>query len=238
MLNIPDVNVVITAAGDSRGLFMAAGFGGPKSLVDWDGTEVINRAIASYGNGALSTHIAINADEDREWGIGKVVYEKFPGVRVVPISSNVKGALASALLALPEIDDEPLVVAAGDSRITSNVGNFVQDFLDSHYSAATVAFESQESRWSYLSVNREMEVEQVAEKRVIGPYATTGFFFFQSSRTFVEAATWVLVNNASHEGNFYVSATLNHLIAKGESVGYRLVDRHEYESRSLPVDFV
>ena len=57
------VQTVITAAGDSRALFLGAGFSTPKSLVERDGKTVLLRAIESYVVDFERAIVAINADE-------------------------------------------------------------------------------------------------------------------------------------------------------------------------------
>ena len=232
------MQTVITAAGDSRGLFLPAGFGLPKSLVRWDGREVIAQAIDSYAFDVSATTVAVNEAEDDEWNITGFITEHFPQARVVRVANGTQGALASAMIALNDRIDRPLVVAAGDSRILGGVGRFIEEFAQSRLDAATIAFESDDPRWSYLSVDEAGGVRQVAEKHVIGSYATTGVFYFASTRTFVDAATWAFVNNASYHGLFYVSATLNYLISTGQRVGFSIIERDNYQSWSLPVDFI
>ena len=237
MTDIEGMRTVITAAGDSRELFMSSGFGRPKSLVRWKGREVLAHAVDAYAFDPAGTTVAVNAGEDEEWNVGAMVTDWFPQARVVRVSNGVRGALATAMIALGEPVDAPLLVAAGDSRITGGVARFVKEFGEQGLDAATIAFESEDPRWSYLSVDDAGGVRQVAEKQVIGPYATTGVFYFASARTFADAATWALVNNASHHGLFYVSATLNYLISTGLRVGFATIDRTDYQSWSLPVDF-
>lgn len=238
MTNMGRIQTIITAAGDSRPVFKTAGFDLPKSLVTRRGKSVLSRAIGSYGIDLEATTVAVNEQEDDEWQVGDRIKRDFPHIAVARVSSGVKGALATALIALADIDECPLVVAAGDSTVAGGITGFVGDFFARGLSAATVAFESSSPRWSYLQVNGRGRVGQVAEKAVIGPLATTGVFYFASSRQFLEAATWVMVNNASHLGQFYVSTTLNYLIAKDLPVGYSVIPRDRYRSWSLPADFI
>ena len=232
------IQCVITAAGDSRPLFLPAGFGRPKSLVMWEGRPVLARAIDAYATEPTRTTVAIHTGEDDTFGVGSVVSTLFPVVRVCRIPSGAKGALASALLAMGDVDaDAPLVVAAGDSTIEGGAGKYLDRFVADGVDAATIAFPSTNPRWSYLAVNDDGVVRQVAEKQAIGPLATTGVFYFSSAAVFVEAATWCLVNNASLNGIFYVSTTLNYLVSRGRAVGYATIPRAQYRSWSLPIDF-
>ena len=81
-------------------------------------------------------------------------------------------------------------------------------------------------------------MRHVAEKRVIGPLATTGVFYFRTAELFLNAAKWCLVNNAKDRGVYYVSTALNAIIMEGLSVKYIEIPRHEYRSWSLPIDFI
>jgi hypothetical protein len=232
------IQTIITAAKDSRSLFIAAGFGEPKSLVHWQEREVLLRAMGSYVVNPESCWVAVNRDEDREWFISDRVRQAFPTANLVSVPSGVQGALASALIAMQGVDlDEPLVVAAGDSMIEGGLKPYIDRFVGEGADAGTVAFKSTNPRWSYLSVDSDGTLRQVAEKRVIGNLATTGAFFFRSAGDFVDAATWCLVNNASHNGMYFVSSTLNYMISQNRRVNYLEIAREQYKSWSLPIDF-
>ena len=237
-MNIP-IHTVITAAGDSRPLFLGAGFSTPKNLVRWQGTEVLVRAINSYAGDLARTSIAMHRDEAREWHTPEIITAACPGVSVSLVNAGARGALASASVALGAIPpDAPLVVAAGDSEVEGGIGAFTSSFVATGIDAATIAFRSSNPRWSYLATGSDGHVRQVAEKRVIGPLATTGVFFFRQASIFLQAAEWCLVNNAIDRGAFYVSTTMNFLIREGLSVSYAEIPRDKYRSWSLPTDFV
>jgi hypothetical protein len=232
------IQTIVTAAKDSRPLFLPAGFGQPKSLIRWEGREVLLRAIDSYVVDSSECWVAISADENHQFDLSGKIQAEFPDVRVGLVPSGVKGALASSLLVLEGIDlQKPLVVAAGDSMLEGGVSPHLKRFIADGADAGTVAFESTNPRWSYLSVGADGRVRQVAEKRVIGALATTGVFFFKRAADFLDAAIWCLVNNASNNGTFYVSSTLNYMISQGKTVQYSTISRAMYRSWSLPVDF-
>jgi len=158
-----------------------------------------------------------------------------PQVKIVP--GEAEGALASAVLAAEALDlSEPLVIAAGDSEVRGGLETQVATFLASGAEASTVVFRSNEPRWSYLAVAADGTVSHVAEKRVVGPYATTGVFMFRSVESFLQAATWCFTVNARVNGRFYVSTTLNHLIYRGLQVQFDEIPRSAYASWSLPSD--
>lgn len=232
------VQTIITAAGDSRNAFVAGGFGCPKSLVLVDGKTVLQRAIEAYTVDFSDLKIAVNEDEASEWAVEKHIVEHFPNSEIIRVSSAAKGALASALLASSNLNmREPLVIAAGDSQVGIPILPHVEKFWASGLPASTLVFASTGSRWSYLSVDAHGKVVEVSEKYEVSSLATTGFFFFRTAQSFVESARWVLLNNATVNGRYYISTTLNFIISSGLEIGYDVIPSNEYKSWSLPMDF-
>jgi len=232
------ISTVITAAGDSRALFRSAGFGRPRSLMTWAGSEVLLHAVLNYSLDVAQTHIALNDDECLEWNTAETVLKKFPEVRITTVRSGVKGALVSAISAMESVpDDHALVVAAGDSMIEGGIEPMIHEFMATGVAAGTIVFRSSNPRWSYVLPGPDRTIRQVAEKRVIGPLATTGVFYFEQALIFKRAAEWCFVNNAHYRELFYVSTTLNYLVAESLQVGYFEIPRSRYRSWSLPADF-
>ena len=232
-------STVITAAGNSLNVFIPSGFGLPKSLIPIGSAPLLVQAIKAYSHSLENTTVAINIEEDKEFGIAGELHNYLPGVNICKVQDKVAGALISALIAVKDCDPEgPLVIASGDSVFTGDIGAALEDFQVRELSAAALVFPSNNPRWSYLRLNGDGDVIEVAEKKVVGKYATTGFFYFQSVRLFVEAATWVLVNNVNYQGRFYVSAAMNYLISRGGKLGYHLAAPEAFRSYALPHDFV
>jgi dTDP-glucose pyrophosphorylase len=230
---------LITAAGDSRGEFISAGFKVPKSLMSVEGEFLINKAIQSYWHPPERLVVALNGEENTEFFLDREVLQIFPDATIVKTSGAVRGALATAVLAAESIDlSKPLVVSAGDSFICGGIENYIGSLMSRNSDAGTVVFISANPRWSYINIGEFGNVLQVTEKSVTGPYATTGCFYFKSAALFFEAAKWVFINNARINGNFYVSTSLNYLISKGMSVNYELIPREAYKSFSKPADFI
>lgn len=233
------VQTIITAAGDSRRMFVEGGFGSPKSLVVVDGKTVLQHAVEAYTLDFSALRIAVNEDEASEWGVDRHVRELFPDSKVFRVNSGAQGALVSALLATSNLDlNEPLVIAAGDSRVNVPVSTYAERFRESAFPASTLVFSSSGKRWSYVALDSDGSVLEVSEKYEVSSLATTGFFFFQTAQSFIDSAKWVLMNNATVNGRYYVSTALNFLISRGAGVGYELLPADQYKSWSLPVDFV
>ena len=232
------MRTLITAAGDSRSLFLGSGFAVPKSLVPVNGRPVILRAIESYAQDLRTTTVAINKIESEDWGLSTFLHSELPEIEIVKVPSNVKGALVTALWATESCEEESeILIAAGDSEISIRLDNILHQFRDQSLHAGTVVFKSTNPRLSYILPGPDGSIRQVAEKRLIGPLATTGIFYFKSCALFRRAAEWCLVNDASLNGIFFVSTALNFLIAEGLRVKYVEIPQDSYKSWSLPADF-
>lgn len=236
---VSNVQTIVTAAGVSTPLFLASGFGVPKYKVEVGGTAILTRALKSYSLNPELTCVGVNEPDERAWNIGSAVKAFSRETRVALVPETVQGALATALLAGAGIQmADPLVIAAGDSEVEGGILEHIRSFLVRGVDSGTIVFRSTNPRWSYLAVGEDGSVLQAAEKRVVGPYATTGVFFFRSAHEFFRAAEWCLVNNATVNDAFFVSTTLNFMIQNGMKVAYSEVPRSAYSPWSLPVDLL
>lgn len=232
------IQTVITAAGYSERQFLDSGFGVPKGLVLVNGQSVISRAIESYSVDDQQLSVALNEEECERWAIDQHVSSLYPTARISRVTSSAQGAVASALLASSAVDpDRPLVIAAGDSELSTDIWPIIADFLDAEVAGGTVVFRASGPRWSYVGVDGRGQVTEVSEKYQIGDLATVGLFFFRTARLFLDASGWTLFNNAHVGGNFYVSTTLNYLISEGLDIRYREIDPQHYKPWSRPQDF-
>lgn len=209
----------------------------PWNLREVNGEPLLIGAIRSKVVNPENLVIGILASEDRKFKTSEKLLKYNPDAQFVKISDGLPGALITSLLCLAHIpDDFPIIIAAGDSTQIFPMGDIVQDFLVSNCDAGVVCFKSNDPRFSYLKVNTDGEVTQVAEKLVIGELATTGTYFFRNSEIFMEAAKWCLVNNIRTDGKFFVSASLNYMIHCGMKISYFEIDSNSYLPTAIEQD--
>jgi hypothetical protein len=231
-------STVITAAGKSDSSYGKRFPGIPKNLVTISGVPMLARSAASYSH-AMSENIVamVNQVEDVSHQTSLVLSKHCKNLTVETLKTPVRGALITAILASANLPpDKPLIVAGGDSEILNGIQNKVERFMSRKLSGGVIVFRDLNPRWSYVQAGRSLEVIQVSEKRVIGEFATTGVFYFESLRKFLDAAEWCLVNNAQTGGDFYVSAALNHLISQGGKVGYEEIEKSNYKNYRFAED--
>ncbi len=143
-------------------------------------------------------------------------------VAPVELPTKMAGALATAVytLSVSSVTEGNLFIASGDTYFSDDsVLRELERLSDDKFDAGTVGFESEDERYSFVSVNRENRATLVAEKKRISNIATTGNFFFARTEEFLEGAIWCFKNNAALNEKFYVSAALNYFIYAGKDVG-------------------
>jgi dTDP-glucose pyrophosphorylase len=136
---------------------------------------------------------------------------------VIEVEHETKGAACSALLAIEHINnDDELIIANGDQTYQRNVVVAVDSLR--MFEAGVLIFDCVHPRWSYAQVNSQGFVEETAEKNPISRNAMTGLYFFKRGRAFVSAAMSAIAKEATVNGAFYVSTTINELILNGINV--------------------
>jgi len=231
-------STIITAAGKADESYVSLNPSLPKNLTLIGNETILARAFATYKSLDPSrTRVAVSAEENETYQTASALAEYIPGQCFVLVNSNLKGALVSALVASEGLDpDSPLLVAGGDSEIAGGVQNIVNEFIDGDYAAGVIVFKSNEPRWSYIKNTSDGMAIQVSEKKVIGEFATTGTFYFDSVETFRASAKWCLVNNVQTNGNYFVSSALNFVISQGGKVGYRQIPATNYANYRFASD--
>ena len=143
------------------------------------------------------------------------------------VPDGVKGALATANFALAKtgISDGKLHIAAGDTSFDNpSAREAMRKLAKSSSSAGALVFPSSDPRHSFVALNAQSEVRYVAEKRLIGSWATSGNFYFAAIEEFISASEWCFTNNTNLGGNFFVSTALNFFVYAGKKVSVEEID--------------
>tara|TARA_B110000503_G_scaffold103160_1_gene154061 strand:- start:13112 stop:13819 length:708 start_codon:yes stop_codon:yes gene_type:complete len=214
-------------------------------LTSRDGLKsgTLARCVSSFN--ALNASIIIAVPTGREASVSESLEAYSPGidVAVLGVPEDTKGALASAVsaLAIANLDEGELLIAAGDTEFLSPDPLVLMDrFSKDQVEMGTIVFRSEDPRFSYLNINSDGRVNYVLEKRVVGEFATTGVFYFRGIKNFLDAAEWCFVNNSSFQGNFYVSAALNYSLYLGGHVTWYEIAKSQFQkeldSGSSPIE--
>jgi NDP-sugar pyrophosphorylase family protein len=210
----------------------------PKSLIEVGGRLMIERVVENLSSidDDVTFIFVVQQDEVARFSLDRTLKLLAGGNCIVlPLRQPTRGSLCSALLAIDYLeDDRPLVIANGDQVIGADLKDVVSRFRKAQADAGVIVFNSVHPRWSYVDLDASGQVQQAAEKQVISRDAIAGFYFFETSRTFIEAAKRCIENNASVDGQFYIAPCLNEIILNGGSVLSHRIATDDYHSFYSP----
>ncbi len=214
------LNIVMPMAGlGSR--FRDAGFGKPKPLIEVRGRPMYAWATESLPLEKASRLIFILLASQPEFpDLQKDIesrYDKYHPV-VLSVPELTAGQAITVLRAKEMIDnDEPLLIHNADTAFDVD-GNWTGQAAAENLDGALLVFRSDEKRWSFSRENPGGFVEEVREKEVISPWATTGTYWFRHGNDFVQAAEARFRSGRREASEFYVGPLYNDLVAKGAKV--------------------
>ena len=166
----------------------------------------------------------IKIDELKRFRVQDIIAQIVPNAVIIPIHSQTKGAVCTALLGTEHIDnEEELLLLAVDDFIDDDVKGIIDYFRRNQCAAGVVSFTSVHPRYSFAKLDDTGTVVEVSEKRPISKNALVSFYYFRSGRDFVSCAMNVIRKDNPVENAFYISQTLNEMILLQKKIGlYRM----------------
>jgi NDP-sugar pyrophosphorylase family protein len=231
------MQVVITASGSDMDNFLQAGFTLPKNLVNFKGTPILDFVIRQYESLSCPITVTLKSSECKDFHTDQIIQESHPRVRILKIPDGNHGALCSALMGIDTEISGPLLVVPGDSVCPGLTEAIVESFISKNADAGTAVFSSSNSKWSYVRTDGRGQIIEIAEKKVISQFATTGFFYFANVTLFLDGATWALVNSTNLQGRYFVSHGMHKLLSTQKRVfAFELENPKNYLSFSSPAE--
>ena len=232
--------VIINAAGDDDNNFLNSVFSCPKNLAPFKNSNVINSVIGNYYKYDCEIIIILREEEDSKWSTAKVIMNQFPKVKIIKIKKPTKGAMLTALFASDYIaDDEIVIVVSGDAFVDQDLEEPIKLFNDIDVSSIVVTFNDLNPRWSYIIVNDNNDIIDIAEKEAVSEIATTGIFMFRNIKVLIDCVFLSLEARFKRNDEYYMSSALAALISEGLVVKeFRLADKKQYTYLSRPADLM
>jgi beta-phosphoglucomutase-like phosphatase (HAD superfamily)/dTDP-glucose pyrophosphorylase len=171
----------------------------------------------------------LNRRDVEKFRLNNVIKLLVPNAKMVATDGSTAGAACSCMLACDYfVDDEPITIVGGDQIVTVDLQAAIDKFVSEDYDGGVVCFEDVHPHWSFVSLNNEGLVTEVAEKSPISRNATTGFYYFKRTDDFVTSVFSMIKKKASVNGKYYVCPVYNELILKQKRIGTFFVDKSQY----------
>ena len=91
-------------------------------------------------------------------------------------------------------------------------------------------------KWSYAALGKDGLIENVAEKKYIGPNATTGLYGWKRGSDYVKYAEEMILYNDRINNEFYVCPVYNYAIRHNKK--FRIVNCNKFWGIGVPTDYM
>lgn len=201
------LTIVIPMAGDGS-RFREAGYDVPKPLIDIHGYCMVERVISNIAD-QYDRVILIAREEHRDALINSPLWHK-KNILFRFLGEKTEGTACTILKVAKLINNnDPLLIANSDQFIKYDRAAWLRhiDLAD----ASIMTFRASDPKYSYVRLDQDGFVAEVAEKRVISELATCGVYYFKRGSDFCEAANRMIANDLRVNGEFYTCPVFNEL---------------------------
>ena len=213
-----NMTVLIPMAG-AGSRFEQAGYTFPKPLIEVNGKPMIQVVVEN-----------LNIDAKHIFIVQKEHYEKYNlkyllnlitnnNCEIVQVDGITEGAACTTLLAKQFIDnDEPLVMANSDQFVEWDSNEFMYSMTADNIDGGIVSFEATHPKWSFVKLNDDGFVSEVAEKKSISNIATVGIYYWNKGSDYVKYAEQMIDKDIRTNNEFYVCPVYNEAISDDKKI--------------------
>lgn len=205
------LNVLIPMAG-AGSRFQQAGYTFPKPLIEVRGKPMIQIVAENLNVDANFLFIA-QKEHRQKYNLDSMLQLITPGCKIVEVNGLTEGAACTTLLAKEYINNNsPLIIANSDQFVEWNSNDFFYKINEQEVDGGIVTFQSTHPKWSFVKIDENDIVVEVAEKRPISTNATVGIYYWKHGRDYVKYAEQMIHKNIRVNNEFYVCPVFNEAI--------------------------
>jgi HAD superfamily hydrolase (TIGR01509 family) len=227
-------NVVVPMAGlGSR--FQKKGYTVPKPFIPVFGKPMIQWVIENmipkqevYGLTSISPpfsvtfHFIVQQAHLDAYNFDELCKSLNIDYTITPIQYLTEGAACTVLLVKDKINnDDPLVTVNSDQFLEWDQNEFYRALVNPTYDGCISVFEQNDPtdiKWSYSKINELGLVTEVAEKKYISNWATTGVYGWKKGSDFIRYTEQMISKNIRVNNEFYVCPVYNEAIGDGKKI--------------------
>lgn len=220
------MNIIIPMSGRGK-RFNDAGYQFPKPLLPIFGKPMIQFVVENLDIDARYIFIC-RKDHYEKFSLKNILKSISPGCEIILTDGITDGAASSVLLAENLINnDEELIIANSDQWVDWMSSHFLKFMKRKNADGGMLTFLSTSDKWSYVKLNDDGSITEVAEKKPISNIATVGVYYFKHGLDFVNSATKMIRKNIRVNNEFYVAPVYNEMIDEGKKIyPYHVAEMH------------
>ena len=203
------MKIILPMAGNGS-RFFEAGYDQLKPLIDVNGKPMFVRVLENIKHGT-DVHVIIRQEHDVKYNLAHRIYKSCPTATVHVLTEETDGAATTVMKA---IDGESLtgfLVANCDQLMVWDKDNFYTNLNGSAGCILTFIPNHDKPIHSYVTLDSDGCVTELAEKRMISNIATVGVYYFKSQMSFKVAYRRMVQANDRTNGEFYLAPVYNYL---------------------------
>lgn len=234
-----NLNILIPMAGEGS-RFKQVGYKVPKPMIEINGKPMIQHVVDNLNIDA-NFIFCIRKDHEEQFNISEFIKQFEPTAQFVIIDSLTEGAACTTLLAKELIDsDKELMIVNSDQLVEFNSNEFYHAMNNDNIDGSILTFQSNETKWSYVSLDENNKVTNVKEKEVISNHATVGIYYWSKGSNYVKYANQMIEQNIRYgqsfngRGEFYVAPVYNEAIKDNKT--FRIYDVERMIGLGTPED--
>lgn len=202
------MKIIIPMAG-AGSRFAEQGYTVPKPFIDIYGEPMIKRVVDSINLPEHEYIFIVRAEHIEKYDFNLIF--KDVNFKLLPVYKTTEGAAISVSMARKffEYDEEVLIVNS-DQLVQYNSSQ-VADVIDSGVDGCIWCFFGEGPKWSYVRLNDQGLVVEIAEKNQISNIATGGMYYWRSFYNFLDCKDAMIEANARVNNEFYVAPVYNYM---------------------------
>lgn len=194
------------------------GYTMPKPLIEVNGKPMLYHAFESVKDVPYIRVIFIALKEHEEtYGVSDLIKEQIvTDFELLLLDDVTEGQLCTVLTASHFFEpNQSILIAASDSYIESKIAEEVKNTIaDGLISVINLPGE----QWSFAKTDGLGKVIEVAEKKRISDYASTGIYYFKDAKCFEQHAQQLIKQKETTKGEYYIMPIYNKLISEGAQI--------------------
>jgi beta-phosphoglucomutase-like phosphatase (HAD superfamily)/dTDP-glucose pyrophosphorylase len=211
------LNILIPMAG-AGSRFSQAGYTFPKPLIEVNNKPMIQLVVENLNVDANYIYVVQKSHREK-YNLDTMLNLITPGCKIVEVEGITDGAACTALLAKEFINnDNPLFFANSDQFVEWDSNEFMYKMQESNCDGSIVTFKATHPKWSFVKIDENGFVTEVAEKNPISNNATVGYYYWKKGSDFVKYAEQMIEKNIRVNNEFYVCPVFNEAIEDGMKI--------------------
>ena len=205
------LNILIPMAG-AGSRFSQAGYTFPKPLIEVNNKPMIQLVVENLNIDANYIYVVQKSHREK-YNLDTMLNLITPGCEIVEVEGITEGAACTALLAKEFINnDNPLFFANSDQFVEWDSNEFMYKMQESNCDGSIVTFKATHPKWSFVKIDENGFVTEVAEKNPISNNATVGYYYWKHGSDFVKYSEQMIEKNIRVNNEFYVCPVFNEAI--------------------------